>query len=108
MLKRLPLLFTASYGKRLPEHPVLVIESGDSWRVKIEEVEEHHCFTQGWPEFVKDLRLELHDFLIFWFECPSKFLVEVYGKSGPAKTLNPIIKGTCKFTRNRNTIYTAY
>ncbi|XP_019195396.1 PREDICTED: B3 domain-containing protein REM5-like [Ipomoea nil] len=92
-LLRLPLLFTANYGKHLPEYPVLAIESGESWRVKIEEADEHQCFTQGWPEFAKDLRLELHDFLVFWFKSPSMFLVEVYGKTGPAKTLNPLLKG---------------
>nr|GLL39075.1 B3 domain-containing protein REM5-like [Ipomoea trifida] len=102
-LLRLPLLFTANYGKHLPENPVVLeIESGESWPVKIEEDEEHQCFTQGWPEFAKDLRLELHDFLVFWFKCPSKFLVEVYGKTGPAKIFNPPIKGKVSPKIERN------
>ncbi|XP_031117716.1 B3 domain-containing protein REM5-like [Ipomoea triloba] len=104
-LLRLPLLFTANYGKHLPEYPVVLeIESGESWPVKIEEDEEHQCFTHGWPEFAKDLRLELHDFLVFWFKCPSKFLVEVYGKTGPAKTFNPPIKGKVSPKIERNDV----
>ncbi|VFQ58402.1 unnamed protein product [Cuscuta campestris] len=86
---RLPPYFIYKFGKLLPECPVLTVECGGgeaSWRVKLGEVAaEGRCFADGWPEFVRDLGLGRHDFLVFWLESPSKFLVEVFNEDGTAK-----------------------
>ncbi|VFQ92039.1 unnamed protein product [Cuscuta campestris] len=89
---RLPPLFIYKFGKLLPESPTLRVGCGGSegeWRVKVDEVAaEGRCFTDGWPEFVTDLGLGRHDFLVFWLESQSKFLVEVYNEDGTAKILD--------------------
>ncbi|CAH9102221.1 unnamed protein product [Cuscuta epithymum] len=85
---RLPPLFTFRFRKRLPQYPVLTVGTDEEWRVKMEEVAEAQCFTKGWPKFVKDLNLDLHTFLVFWFESPSKFFVEVYNEDGSARILD--------------------
>ncbi|CAH9102219.1 unnamed protein product [Cuscuta epithymum] len=88
---RLPPSFIYKFRKRLPESPVLTVGTEEEWSVKMEEVAEAQCFTEGWSEFVKDLHLDLHNFLVFWLESPSKFFVEVYNEDGSAKILDHLI-----------------
>ncbi|CAH9084219.1 unnamed protein product [Cuscuta europaea] len=88
---RLPPLFIYKFRKQLPKSPVLTVGTEEEWRVKMEEVAEAQCFTKGWSKFVKDLHLDLHNFLVFWFESPSKFLVEVYNEDGSAKILDNLL-----------------
>ncbi|OWM88456.1 hypothetical protein CDL15_Pgr003868 [Punica granatum] len=54
---------------------------GVSWKVKMEEDETGCYFTKGWVKFVKDMRLEVWDFLIFWLICAKEFKVAFYGKN---------------------------
>lgn len=69
---------------------LLEIKTGKSWSVKIEKIGERYCFCHGWPQFVKDNRLNTCDFLVFWamFEGNTKFRVSMYEPSGCEKELD--------------------
>ncbi|KAI3452083.1 hypothetical protein Pfo_008748 [Paulownia fortunei] len=79
----LPPVFVPKYGKILPESAKLRISSGETWDVKLEEIDdEKYCFTVGWNKFVKYVGLEMGEFLVFWFNGKSTFDVSVFGISG--------------------------
>ena len=81
ILQRLPPDFTGKYGRILPENVKISISSGESWEVRIEQMEdEHYYFTKGWNKFVKDLDLNIFELIVFWFDLSSStFDVAVYG-----------------------------
>ncbi|KAL3525738.1 hypothetical protein ACH5RR_014110 [Cinchona calisaya] len=89
-LQRIPPLFVKTFEQILPERTLLQTKSGETWSVKIERIGEYYCFTDGWPNFVKDLELIIGDFLVFWLILGEKsiFRVAMYDITGCEKELN--------------------
>ncbi|KAL0450271.1 UNVERIFIED_CONTAM: B3 domain-containing protein LOC [Sesamum latifolium] len=85
----LPPVFVQKYGQMLPGTAELRTSSGETWRVKLEIEDEKYCFTGGWSKFVKDVELEMGEFLVFWFNIgKSSFDVSVYGINGCEKGIS--------------------
>lgn len=63
----------------LPETISLKLDSGMSWNVKMGRDGTGCYFARGWSKFVKDLKLEAWDFLIFRLIQEKEFEVAVYG-----------------------------
>lgn len=81
-MQRLPPAFGQRYGSILPENAKLRINSGKTWDLKVEQMEDgQFCFTRGWENFVKDVGLEMGEFLVFRFVGKSMLDVSVYGTS---------------------------
>ncbi|KAL3616493.1 GATA-binding factor 2 [Castilleja foliolosa] len=80
---RIPKEFVKKYGEIMPEEAILETEArSKSWAVKIKPLDEHFCFMNGWPQFVKDNKLCDMDFLVFTLVSKSTFQVAIYGKDG--------------------------
>ncbi|KAL3616457.1 hypothetical protein CASFOL_039847 [Castilleja foliolosa] len=80
---RIPKEFVKKYGEIIPEEAILETEAGSkSWAVEIKPLDEHFCFSNGWPQFVKDNKLNDMDFLVFTLVSKSTFQVAIYGKDG--------------------------
>ncbi|KAL3833389.1 hypothetical protein ACJIZ3_008125 [Penstemon smallii] len=82
---RLPPAFVRRYSEILPGtgNATLRINSGKTWKVKLEELENaEYWFTRGWNIFVKDVGLEFGEFLVFTYNGTSIFDVSVFGVSG--------------------------
>ncbi|KAK4426343.1 hypothetical protein Salat_1402800 [Sesamum alatum] len=78
----IPVEFARRYKEILPGKVCLETESQESWAVKIEQVNERHCFMGGWSEFVKGNQLEEGDFLVFYFVGRSTFRVAIFSMDG--------------------------
>lgn len=84
--QRLPPVFVRNYGEFLHGSAELRTNSGETWNVEIgEEIYDdgvkYWCFVGGgWRKFVKDLELQLGEFLIFVFNVSEyTFDVTVFG-----------------------------
>ncbi|KAL8477657.1 hypothetical protein ACS0TY_029817 [Phlomoides rotata] len=65
-LLRLPPAFMQKYGSNLQKNVKLRIESGRSWDVKVESMEDGvFCFSRGWEKFAQDVGLKMGEFLVF-------------------------------------------
>ncbi|XP_071916601.1 putative B3 domain-containing protein At5g66980 isoform X2 [Coffea arabica] len=94
---RIPTLFVSRFEEILPQHALLKTKSGETWPVKIVRIDERYCFTDGWPKFVNDLKLEIGDLLVFWLiiEARSSFKVAIYGIRGCEKEFNSAATNHC-------------
>ncbi|KAG8384470.1 hypothetical protein BUALT_Bualt04G0121100 [Buddleja alternifolia] len=83
---RLPHGFVEKYGDILPENAKLRTDFGETYKVKLEQIEEEEeycCFTQGWNKFALDIGLQIGEFLVFWYNIgKSVFDVSIYGITG--------------------------
>ncbi|XP_073122417.1 B3 domain-containing protein At3g06220-like [Henckelia pumila] len=79
---RLPTVFVREHKESLAEKAVIRASSGESWVVKLEHTDDGKYFTRGWSKFAEDMRLEMGEFLVFWFAGNSTFDVLVYRISG--------------------------
>ncbi|KAM0057929.1 putative transcription factor B3-Domain family [Helianthus debilis subsp. tardiflorus] len=64
---------------------VLKIKSGVKWSVRYSKIRDKYYFMDGWLKFMKDNRLQMGVFLVFWRLSPSVFEVSVYGPNGCLK-----------------------
>lgn len=92
-LQRIPPLFGKTFEHLLPDNVLLQTKSGETWSVKIERIDERYYFTDGWSKFVKDLELQMGEFLVFWLvlrgnDATAVFKVAMYGITGCDKDLN--------------------
>lgn len=81
-MQSIPVEFARRHKDMLHGKVCLVTESQESWAVKIEQVNERHCFIGGWPEFLKGNQLEEGDFLVFYFVGRSTFRVAIFSMDG--------------------------
>ncbi|KAI7743759.1 hypothetical protein M8C21_004211 [Ambrosia artemisiifolia] len=91
----LPSAFAKKYlekGDNKKHTIVLKTESGVEWRVKYIRIEDRFYFMgRGWLKFMKDNRLLLGDFMVFWLRsCYSIPVLEVfiYSPNGCLKNTN--------------------
>ncbi|MFS8028867.1 putative transcription factor B3-Domain family [Helianthus anomalus] len=87
----LPPDFVREYLKNnIPTGPVIISASGGhAWIVKIKKIGDHHYFTNGWTNVVKDIPLDFSDFLIFRLVNPYTFDMTIFGKNGCEQILPP-------------------
>ncbi|KAI3452084.1 hypothetical protein Pfo_008749 [Paulownia fortunei] len=97
--KKFERFFAQKYRGILPENAKLRICSGESWDVRVEQMDDdHYYFTRGWTKFTKDMELEKLEFLVFWFAANSTFDVSVYGITGCEKES---LRRTCQGLKNK-------
>ncbi|XP_022006826.1 B3 domain-containing protein REM9-like [Helianthus annuus] len=87
----LPPDFVREYLKNnIPTGPVIISASGGhAWIVKIKKIGDHHYFTNGWKNVVKDIPLVYENFLIFRLVNPYTFDMTIFGKNGCEQILPP-------------------
>ncbi|KAL8531923.1 hypothetical protein ACS0TY_008505 [Phlomoides rotata] len=95
-LLRLPPAFMQKYGSNLQKNVKLRIESGRSWYVKVESMEDGlFCFSRGWEKFAQDVGLKMGEFLVFNLNAGGLSVdVSVYETSGCKKDARNILR--CK------------
>ncbi|KAL4205139.1 hypothetical protein AMTRI_Chr01g135790 [Amborella trichopoda] len=77
----IPPAFRHNFKKRFHE-AVLEGPSGNNWNVEVEEVRGALCFSRGWKKFVKDHSLNDGDFLVFYYDGDTHFLIKIFNKTG--------------------------
>ncbi|MFS8033405.1 putative transcription factor B3-Domain family [Helianthus anomalus] len=78
-------LETSSSNMKKQMVVVLKIKSGVKWSVTYSKIRDKYYFMDGWLKFMKDNRLQMGVFLVFWRLSPSVFQVSVYGPNGCLK-----------------------
>ena len=72
-MQPLPSVFAKKHlenGNSATQPIVLETISGDKWEVKYTKIKDEYYFVDGWFDFVKQNRLEKHDFVVFWLMSP--------------------------------------
>ncbi|KAI3744533.1 hypothetical protein L1987_57616 [Smallanthus sonchifolius] len=65
---------------KIPTDPVTISANGGySWSLKIKQVGDGYCFTNGWNKVVEDIPLDFGDFLYFRLVDQSAFRISIYG-----------------------------
>ena len=54
---------------------------GNQWPMKLENIENHRYFGEGWAKFVEDNSIEDGDFLFFQYNDNKAFDVKIIGKN---------------------------
>ncbi|GKE47622.1 putative B3 domain-containing protein [Tanacetum coccineum] len=66
-------------GDNITQPIVLKTISGGKWEVKFAKIKDGYYFVDGWFDFVKQNRLEKHDFVVFWLiSPPSNVIFQVF------------------------------
>ncbi|KAL6993682.1 hypothetical protein U1Q18_011794 [Sarracenia purpurea var. burkii] len=90
---RIPPAFLASFEGEFPATATIKTNNGESWPVKIEQIEKNHFFAhRGWQNVVKDCQLDVGDFLVFRLIPDWVFEITIYAPSGCEKEQKPAIK----------------
>ncbi|KAI7751741.1 hypothetical protein M8C21_015690 [Ambrosia artemisiifolia] len=85
-----PALVSIHLENKIPEGPVILSANGGySWRLKIKQIDDRYCFTNGWNNVVQDIQLGFGDFLWFQPLDQSTFKMSIYCPSGCEKDLEP-------------------
>ncbi|KAL4196132.1 hypothetical protein AMTRI_Chr04g181840 [Amborella trichopoda] len=73
----IPPAFWHNFKKGFHE-AVLEGPSGNCWNVEVEEVGDALCFSRGWKKFVEDHSLNDGDFLVFYYDGDTHFLINIF------------------------------
>ncbi|KAL8507163.1 hypothetical protein ACS0TY_004598 [Phlomoides rotata] len=94
------------YGSNLQKNVKLRIESGRSWDVKVESMEDElFCFSRGWENFAQDVGLKMGEFLVFNLNGGGLSVdVSVYETSGCKKEF-PDAKNICWNDKSSSPLY---
>ncbi|PIM98229.1 hypothetical protein CDL12_29291 [Handroanthus impetiginosus] len=83
---RIPDVFVAEYRAYLSKTVNLGADLSENiWSVKIEEKDGEYWFTEGWPRFAQDYKLQFANFVVFRFIDGSRIRVTVFEPSGLEK-----------------------
>ncbi|XP_021762035.1 uncharacterized protein LOC110726821 isoform X2 [Chenopodium quinoa] len=106
---KIPPFFKVMYGKKFseqlfvpPKFSRILVSSvgkkacledltGQKWEVVLSDVQGSVAFQEGWRKFSLDHGLDQGDFVVFRYVTGSRFIVEIYGKSGYEKSF-PSVK----------------
>ncbi|GAB2293796.1 hypothetical protein Dimus_028009 [Dionaea muscipula] len=67
---------------------VLRNQTRATWYVNLVKEDNNMSFTGGWPEFAKDNRLQLGEFILFSYKGNLTFDVKIYGTNGCSKAID--------------------
>ncbi|KAI3744532.1 hypothetical protein L1987_57615 [Smallanthus sonchifolius] len=73
---------------KIPNGPIIQSTNGGySWRLKIKQIGDSYCFTNGWNTVIKDIQLGFGDFLFFQLVDQSTFKMSIFSPDGCQKSL---------------------
>lgn len=80
------------YPNGLPVKPVNLYVSDDfQWNVSMQNIDTNVCFSDGWIDFLTDLRLNVGDAICFELSENGRFKVTTFSKSGRQMRLFKIL-----------------
>ncbi|KAD4983160.1 hypothetical protein E3N88_19831 [Mikania micrantha] len=79
---------------KIPNDPIIRTAYGRySWRLEIKKIDDAYCFTNGWNNVVKDIKLGFADFLVFLLVDQSTFEMSIYSPDGERSMMLKNIDG---------------
>ncbi|XP_062023517.1 B3 domain-containing protein Os01g0723500-like [Rosa rugosa] len=92
---RIPPKFRRHMLNELSETATLELKgsSKGSWTVQVSQIESDIYFKNGWQKFIKDNSLGDFEFLVFRYERPMHFTIEIFDKTA-CKRNNLVEKST--------------
>ncbi|KAI3796034.1 hypothetical protein L1987_38695 [Smallanthus sonchifolius] len=73
---------------KIPNGPIIQSTNGGyCWKLKIKQIGDSYCFTNGWNNVIKDNNLGFGDFLFFQLVHQSTFKMSIFSPDGCKKSL---------------------